>query len=131
MASLPTIYDLMLMLSSTVEQEERDRIVAEVEEQISSAGGTVERRDDWGNRPMAFRIDHQAEAQYHLIQFAGPTSLLEALSHNLGIADGVLRFRIIKVLPGTPPPPDSAPPVIASASAHGAAMAGGGEPDAA
>jgi hypothetical protein len=29
----------------------------------------------------------------------------------LKIADGVLRFRIIKVLSGTPPPPDPGPAV--------------------
>jgi small subunit ribosomal protein S6 len=119
MSQLPTIYDLMLLLSSTPEDEEREQILAEIESQISDAGGSVERRDDWGNRPLTFRIRHESEADYHLIQFSGPPSLLESLSHNLRINDGVLRFRIIKVLPGTPPPPDSPPPVIAVAT-HGA-----------
>jgi small subunit ribosomal protein S6 len=119
MAELPTIYDLVLLLSLSVEDEERAKIVADVETQISDGGGSVERRDDWGNRPLTFPIDHQSEAHYHLLQFSGPTSLLESLSHNLRIADPVLRFRIIKVLPGQPPPPDSAPPLIAAAT-HGA-----------
>ena len=66
---------------------------------------------------MAYRINHQGEAEYHLLQFTGPPSLLETLSHSLRIADGVLRFRIIKVIPGTPPAPDSAPPVIAPVAA--------------
>lgn len=69
-------------------------------------------RQDWGRRPTTFRINHQTEAEYHLLQFAGPPSLLESLSHNLHIADGVLRFRIIKVLPGTPAAPDAPPPVL-------------------
>jgi small subunit ribosomal protein S6 len=110
-------YDLMLLLSNQGEDEERARILTEVESAISTGGGEVVRRDDWGNRPLTFKINHQREADYHLLQFTGPTSLLETLSHNLHIADGVLRFRIIKVTHGTPPAPDSPPPVIGAVAA--------------
>jgi small subunit ribosomal protein S6 len=117
MASTPTIYDLMLVLSATAEEERRAKVLSDVENLISSGGGTVERNDDWHMRTLAYEIDHQREGEYHLIQFAGPTSLLENLSHTLRIDDGVLRFRIIKNLPGTPPPPDSAPPPVAATAA--------------
>ena len=57
------------------------------------------------------------------LQFTGPTALLDTLRHSLGITDGVLRSRIIKVLPGTPPAPTPTPapaavharPAVASA----------------
>jgi small subunit ribosomal protein S6 len=111
------LYDLMLVLSMTAEDERRAKLVADVETQITEGGGTVERNDDWHNRPLAYEINHQAEGEYHLFQFTGPTSLLEAISHNLRIDDAVLRFRIIRVLPGTPPAPDSAPPVVAGTPA--------------
>lgn len=113
MAEQTPLYDLTLLLSTTSEAEERSKILADIESAISSAGGSVERNDDWGVRPLTFRIRHQNEADYHLLQFTGPTSLLESLSHNLRIADDVLRFRIIKNLPGTPAAPESPPPVIA------------------
>lgn len=109
-------YDLMLLLSREAPEEERTRILSEVEGAISSAGGSVERHDDWGTRPLTFRINHQAEADYHLLQFSGPPSLLESLSRDLRIADAVLRFRIIKVIPGTPAAPEHAPPVIGAVS---------------
>jgi small subunit ribosomal protein S6 len=54
---------------------------------------------------MAYEIDHRPEAHYHLFQFEGPNELLERLRHSLRIMDGVLRFRIVKVKPGTAPPP--------------------------
>jgi small subunit ribosomal protein S6 len=115
MPAPPRLYDLMLVLSTTVEDERRAKIVSDAEAQITGAGGTVERKDDWHTRPLSFEIRHQAEGEYHLLQFTGAPSLLEALSHNLRIDDAVLRFRVIKVLPGTPPPPDAAPPVLAAA----------------
>ncbi len=120
MAPQAPLYDLTLLLSTNAPDEERSRILSEVETAISGAGGSIERNDDWGTRPMTYRINHQGDAEYHLLQFTGPTSLLESLNHSLRIADEVLRFRIIKVVPGTPPAPESAPPVIAPVAASAA-----------
>ena len=113
MSKEPILYDLVLLLSTSADEETRANLVAEVEAMIAAADGSVSRKQAWGQRPTTYRINHQTEAEYHLLQFTGPTSLLETLSHFLRIADAVLRFRIIKVIPGTPPPPDSPPPVIA------------------
>lgn len=112
MAQLPTIYDLVLMLSTSTSDEDRARILSEVESTITSGGGRVEHKQSWGRRPMTFQIDHQGDADYELLQFSGPAALLETLSHNLRIAGEVLRHRIIKVAPGTPPAPDAAPPLV-------------------
>jgi small subunit ribosomal protein S6 len=119
MAKPAPLYDLMLLLSTEVEDDERAKILADVESAIAAAGGSVERNDDWGRRTMTFEIDHKPEAAYRLLQFTGPSSLLDSLSHSLRIDDGVLRFRIIKVRPGTPPAPEppAATPVGVAASA--------------
>lgn len=106
MAPLPPIYDLMVLLSTTVEDERRARILADVEQTIADNGGTIELKQQWGVRRLAFEINHTADAEYHLLQFSGPPAVVETLSYNLKIADGVVRHRIIKVTPGTPPPPE-------------------------
>jgi small subunit ribosomal protein S6 len=117
------LYDLVVVLSMNAEDDRRAKVLSDIESQITSGGGTVDRQDDWNRRQMAYEINHQAEGEYHLFQFTGPTALLETLSHNLRIDDAVLRFRIIKVLPGTPPAPDSPPPVMAGAPAPAPAVA--------
>jgi small subunit ribosomal protein S6 len=86
---------------------------------ITRAGEIVSKHD-WGVRPTAYEIRHKADAEYHLLQFHGPASLLEDLQRTLRITDGVTRFRVIKLAPGTPPPPDGRPeraPVEAPAAA--------------
>jgi len=117
MAAQAPLYDLMLVVSLRAEEGRRAKLIADVEAQITAGGGLVERNDDWHSRTLAYEIDDQTEGEYHLLQFQGPAELLDSLSHTLRIDDGVLRFRIIKVTPGTPPPPDSPPPVVAAASA--------------
>ena len=116
MAKEPPLYDLMLLLSPDAPEEQRTKILSDVEGKISAAQGQIERKDDWGQRPLAYRIRHQPDADYHLLQFKAPPTLIETLSHDLRITDGVVRFRVIKNLPGTPPAPDSAPPVVATAA---------------
>jgi small subunit ribosomal protein S6 len=106
MAPAPLIYDLMVLLSTTVEDDRRARILADVAQTIADNGGSVELTQDWGVRRLAFEISHVPDAEYHLLQFSGPPTLVETLSYNLKITDGVVRHRIIKVTPGTPPPPE-------------------------
>jgi len=121
MAETAPIYDLTLMLATEAGDDQRAKIVADVEAAITKAGGSIERNDDWGRRPMAYQIRHQPEAEYRLLQFKAPPALIDELSHTLRITDGVLRHRVIKVRPGTPEAPSSPPPVVAAAPAAAAA----------
>jgi small subunit ribosomal protein S6 len=118
MAQLPPIYDLVVLLSTAVEDERRARILADVEQAIADHGGAIELKQEWGVRRLAFEIAHTGDAEYHLLQFSGPPALVETLSYNLKIADGVVRHRIIKVTPGTPPPPEPTLPEPAVAEAE-------------
>jgi small subunit ribosomal protein S6 len=113
MAPEASTYDLMLLLSTSAPDDERAKILADVQSAITAGGGSVTRDDQWGTRPLTYRIAHEAEAEYHLLQMTGAPSLLDSLSHSLRIADSVLRFRIIKVRRGTPAAPSSPPPVVA------------------
>ena len=133
MATEAPLYDLVLLLSTDAEETTRSKILGDVESAISQAGGSVERNDDWGRRPMAYEIRHKPESEYHLLQFHAPGSLIEELSHTLRITDGVLRFRVIKVRPGTPEAPSSPPPVVVAATSAGhsgapSAVGAGSEP---
>lgn len=110
----------MVLLSTSVEDERRARILADIEQTIADGGGSVELKQDWGARRLSYEIAHKPDAEYHLLQFSGPPALVETLGYNLKIMDGVLRHRIIKVAPGTPPPPE---PTAPEAEADDAAVA--------
>lgn len=105
MAAAPPTYDLTVLLDVAVEEDQRERILADIENLIASEGELVSAHD-WGRRKMAYEIKHKPDAEYHLLQFTGPKALLERLDRTLRITDSVVRYRIIKVLPGTPDVPD-------------------------
>ena len=122
MAAPAPLYDLMLLLDSAAPEEQRKKVLSDVESMISATGEIVGNHD-WGTRALAYEIRHKGDAEYHLLQFHGPAELLANLQRTLRITDGVVRFRIIKLAPGTPAPPPprtertEAPPVEAPSAA--------------
>ena len=101
---MTALYDLMLLLDPNAPDGRHDQILGEVKSMIEK-DGTLVGQHDWGMRRISFEIDHRREAAYHLFQFESNPPLLDRLGHQLKIADGVLRFRTIRLKPGSPPPP--------------------------
>jgi len=108
MAAPAPLYDLMLLLDTSAPEEQRKKILSDVESMVSGTGEIVGNHD-WGTRTLAFEIRHRTDAEYHLMQFHGPAELLANLQRTLRITDGVVRFRLIKLKPGTPAPPMTRP----------------------
>jgi small subunit ribosomal protein S6 len=103
-------YDLVLLLDTEVEADVRAKIVADASAAIGAQGELL-RHDGWGDRALTYPIDHKTTAEYHLLQFHASTpELLRGLDRSLRIADGVVRFRIVKLKPGTPAAPDMSSP---------------------
>ena len=105
MAAAPPLYDLVLLLDSNADDDRRAEILRGVEDAVGK-GGEIVNKQDWGMRALAFEIRHKKDADYHLLQFHGTPELLAQLDRTLRITDEVVRFRIIKLAPGTPPPPE-------------------------
>ena len=109
MPATQTIYDLILLLDLGAEDDRRAKIVADTRAAIVAEGELLGDQA-WGTRPLAYEIDHREAADYHLLQFSGPASLIGALEHSLRITDGVIRYRVIKLPAGSVPVAASAPP---------------------
>jgi small subunit ribosomal protein S6 len=104
-AQAPT-YDLVMLLDPDAEEPARTRPLTDAQAAIQ-ANGELLRHDAWGNRQLSYPIRRRSAGEYHLLQFhAGSPDLLQALDRSLRIADEVLRFRIIKLRPGTPEAPE-------------------------
>jgi small subunit ribosomal protein S6 len=108
MAAAKPVYDLVLLLDSTAEDARRAEILQNVEKAVG-AGGEIVNKQEWGARALAYEIRHKKDAEYHLLQFHATPALLAELDRTLRITDEVVRFRIIKLAPGTPAAPEQRP----------------------
>lgn len=105
----PPTYDLTLLLDLSATDEQRAKTLADVRAQFQAGGAEIVTDQNWGERALAYPIEHKEQAQYHLFQFHAAGPLVESLDRSLRIADGVIRHRIIKLAPGTPASPEHGP----------------------
>ena len=88
-------YDLILLLDNDTPDDQAAKVIAEVEQAINASGDLIEKKD-WGNKTLAYPINHKDQAHYHYFKFSGDNELLGTINHNLKIAEGITRFRLIK-----------------------------------
>ena len=89
-------YELAVVLSAKLEDEERAAALEKVQGYITRFGGTVTNVDDWGKKRLAYEIQKMKEAYYYFIQFdAEPTAPIE-IENRVRIMDNVIRFLCVR-----------------------------------
>ena len=89
-------YELAVVLSAKLEDEERAAAMEKVTGYITRLGGTVTDIDEWGKKRLAYEIQKMKEAFYYFIQFEGETTVPAELEERLRIEETVLRFLCVK-----------------------------------
>jgi small subunit ribosomal protein S6 len=88
-------YELLFFVYPTIEVDVREATFARIETSITSQGGVVDQKEDWGKHRLAFEVDKQTDGEYTLIDFhAEPTSIAE-INRVLRISDAVKRHMIV------------------------------------
>ena len=91
-----TKYEMLYILSTKLEDEARDAIIAKFEGIVTEAGGKVEGIDKWGVKKLAYAINYQTEGYYVLMTFECETSVIAEITRVAGITEGMLRHIVIK-----------------------------------
>lgn len=89
-------YDLTLVVSAKLEDEERAATVEKVKEYIARFGGTVTNIDEWGKRRLAYEIQKMKEGFYYFIQFESDPQCPAQVEDSIRIMENVIRFLCIK-----------------------------------
>ena len=90
-------YELIVIVSPEVPDEELPTHLDKISEFITNKGGSVTEVERWGKRKLAYPINHFREGNYVLTRFKlepGTTAELEA---NLRISEKILRHLLIKL----------------------------------
>lgn len=89
-------YEAMYILRPTLEQEAVKELVEKFQNVVTKNGGEVDEVKEMGKRRLAYEIKYINEGFYFLMKFHSPQDVVAELERNLKIADGVLRFLVIK-----------------------------------
>jgi small subunit ribosomal protein S6 len=90
-------YELIVIVSPEVPEEELASHLDKISEFITNKGGSVTEVERWGKRKLAYPINHFREGNYVLTRFKlepGTTAELEA---NIRISEKILRHLLVRL----------------------------------
>lgn len=90
-------YELAVVVSAKLEDDERAATIERVKEYITRFGGTVTNVDEWGKKRLAYEIQKMKDAYYYFIKFESEnTDCPNEVEDNIRIMENVIRFLVVK-----------------------------------
>ena len=89
-------YELAVVVSAKIEDEERAAVVDKCKALIERFGGTITNVDEWGKKRLAYEIQKMKEGFYYFIQFEAESSAPAEIESRIRIMDNVLRYLVVK-----------------------------------
>ncbi len=89
-------YELALVVNAKIEDDVRSATVENVQNMITSAGGTITNVDEAGKKTLAYEIQKMNVGYYYFIQFDAESGTPAELESKLRITDNVLRFLCVR-----------------------------------
>lgn len=90
-------YELMVIFSSTLTEDEEKAQFAQVEEILATQKGTTHLVDHWGKRKLAYPIKKQRQGYYEWIYVEMDPGHVAEVDRKLKMSEQVLRFMMLKM----------------------------------
>lgn len=97
MASEMRAYEMVYILRPDLDEAQRREKMKKVEALIAQEGGQVQTTEEWGQRILAYEIEHFREGYYVLVTFSLPADRVESFQQRLGMDDAFLRYQVVRV----------------------------------
>ena len=89
-------YELALVLSAKLEEEERAAALEKAKSYITRFGGTITNVDQWGNKRLAYEIQKMKEGFYYFIQFESDSNCPNEVESHVRIMEPVIRYLCVR-----------------------------------
>ena len=90
-------YETMIVFDTTVDAQAIQISLDKALDTIRNHGGNPGAIDRWGKRPLAYEILKRKEGYYVVVEFTGEPGTVTELDRILGLADEVIRFKIMRL----------------------------------
>jgi small subunit ribosomal protein S6 len=89
-------YELAVVVSAKIEDDERAATVDKCKALIERFGGTITNVDEWGKKRLAYEIQKMREAFYYFIQFDAESTVPAEIESRIRIMDNVIRYLCVR-----------------------------------
>ncbi len=91
------LYECVLIARNDVTQQQVDTIADGIAEQLGTDGGEVKKREYWGLRSLAYRVNKNRKGHYMLLGMDAKPAFIHEMERLLRLNEDVLRFMTIRV----------------------------------
>jgi len=91
------IYEEIMILSPELDEKGVEDIFRKVNEIITSKGGEVIRREDWGIKKLAYELNRYQKGYYILILFRSLPSVIPDLERMARVTEQVIKIMVVKI----------------------------------
>ncbi len=89
-------YELALIVSARIEDDERTATVEKIKEQITKLNGTITNVDEWGKKRLSYEIQKMKEGFYYFIQFDAASEVPAEIESKVRIMEPVIRYLCVR-----------------------------------
>ena len=89
-------YELAVVVSAKLEDEDRAATIEKVKEYITRFGGTVTEVDEWGKRKLAYEIQKMREGFYYFARFESDATCPGEVEKRIRIMENVIRYLCVR-----------------------------------
>ena len=89
-------YELAVVVSAKLEDEDRAATIEKVKEYITRFGGTVTEVDEWGKRKLAYEIQKMREGFYYFVHFESDSTCPAEVEKRVRIMENVIRYLCVR-----------------------------------
>ena len=89
-------YELAVVVSAKLEDDDRAATIEKVKEIVSKHGGTITNVDEWGKKRLAYEVRKRKEAFYYFIQFEGEATVPAEIESRVRIMENVVRYLCVR-----------------------------------
>lgn len=91
------VYEELFIMKPDIPEEEVTVFIEQIKTNITAAGGTIDKVENWGKRRLAYKVEKQKEGTYVLVQFSSGPEAVKEVERRLRVADGVIKFITVRI----------------------------------
>ena len=89
-------YELAVVVSAKIEDEERAAVIEKCKALIERFGGQVTDVDEWGKKRLAYEIQKMKEGFYYFIHFESDSTCPAEVEKRIRIMENVIRYLCVR-----------------------------------
>jgi small subunit ribosomal protein S6 len=90
-------YELMFIVRPDMTEEDQDKLIANLEGQVGTAGGTVKSVERMGKRRLAYLVRRFQDGIYVLMVLEGDGAMVKEIERRLRVTEPVIKFITVRV----------------------------------